>query len=36
MPAAWIWVVRDGRFVRGEVFPHPSAAEERFAQLTVV
>ena len=36
MPAAWIWGVRDGRFVRGEVFPNPSAAEERFAQLTVV
>ena len=36
MPAAWIWEVRDGRFVRGEVFPSPSAAEERFAQLTVV
>jgi ketosteroid isomerase-like protein len=36
MPAAWIWRVRDGRFVRGEVFPNPSAAEERFAQLTVV
>jgi len=36
MPAAWIWEVRDGLFVRGEVFPDPSAAEERFAQLTVV
>ena len=36
MPAAWIWEVRDGRFVRGEVFPNPSAAEQRFAQLTVV
>jgi ketosteroid isomerase-like protein len=36
MPAAWIWAVRDGRFVRGEVFPDPSAAEERFAQLSVV
>jgi ketosteroid isomerase-like protein len=36
MPAAWIWLVRDGRFLRGEVFPNPSAAEERFAQLTVV
>ncbi len=36
MPAAWIWGVHDGRFVRGEVFPDPSAAEERFAQLTIV
>ena len=36
MPAAWIWEVREGRFVRGEVFPSPSAAEERFSQLTVV
>ncbi|HEY1355089.1 MAG TPA: nuclear transport factor 2 family protein [Solirubrobacterales bacterium] len=36
MPAAWIWSVRDGLFVRGEVFPNPSAAEEQFAQLTVV
>jgi ketosteroid isomerase-like protein len=36
MPAAWIWVVRDGRFVRGEVFPDLASANERFAQLTVV
>jgi ketosteroid isomerase-like protein len=36
MPASWIWLVRDGRFLRGEVFPNPSAAEERFAQLTLV
>jgi ketosteroid isomerase-like protein len=36
MPAAWIWGVRDGRFVRGEVFPNPSAAEARFAELTIV
>jgi ketosteroid isomerase-like protein len=35
MPCAWIWAVRDHRFVRGEVFPDPTAAEERFAQLTV-
>jgi ketosteroid isomerase-like protein len=35
MPAAWIWCVHEGRFVRGEVFPNPSAAEERFSQLTV-
>jgi ketosteroid isomerase-like protein len=36
MPVAWIWQVSDGRFVRGEVFPNPSAAEERFARLNVV
>jgi ketosteroid isomerase-like protein len=36
MPAAWIWLVRDGLFLRGEVFPNPSAAVDRFAQLTVV
>ena len=36
MPAAWIWGVHEGRFVRGEVFPNPSAAEERFSQLTLV
>jgi ketosteroid isomerase-like protein len=35
IPAAWIWEVRGGRFVRGEVFPNPSAAEERFSRLTV-
>jgi len=31
MPVAWIWQVRDGRFVRGEVFPDPALAVERFA-----
>jgi ketosteroid isomerase-like protein len=36
MPAAWIWGIRDGRFIRGEVFPDPSAAEERFAQLSAI
>lgn len=36
MPASWIWKIRDNHFVRGEVFPDPSAAEERFTQLTVV
>jgi ketosteroid isomerase-like protein len=35
IPAAWIWEVRDGRFVRGEVFPNPSAAKQRFSRLTV-
>jgi ketosteroid isomerase-like protein len=31
MPVAWIWELRDGRFVRGEVFPDPQEAEQRFA-----
>jgi ketosteroid isomerase-like protein len=31
MPAAWIWEVRDGRFVRGEVFVDPEQAAARFA-----
>jgi len=31
MPVAWIWEVRDGRFVRGEVFPDPEQAVARFA-----
>lgn len=31
MPVGWIWQVRDGRFVRGEVFPDPERAVERFA-----
>jgi ketosteroid isomerase-like protein len=30
MPAAWIWEVRDDRFVRGEVFPDPADAALRF------
>jgi serine phosphatase RsbU (regulator of sigma subunit)/ketosteroid isomerase-like protein len=30
MPVAWIWKLRDGRFVRGEVFPDPEQAEARF------
>jgi ketosteroid isomerase-like protein len=34
LPTAWIWGVRDGLFVRGEVFPNPSAAAGRFAELT--
>jgi ketosteroid isomerase-like protein len=33
MPAAWIWQVRDGSFVRGEVFPDPSSAAERFLSV---
>jgi ketosteroid isomerase-like protein len=31
MPAAWIWRLRDGLFVRGEVFVDPETAIERFA-----
>jgi ketosteroid isomerase-like protein len=31
VPVAWIWQVRDGLFVRGEVFPDPEQAVERFA-----
>ena len=34
MPAAWIWQVRDGRFIRGEVFRDPSSASERFLVVT--
>jgi ketosteroid isomerase-like protein len=31
LPVAWIWEVRDDRFVRGEVFPDPEQATARFA-----
>jgi ketosteroid isomerase-like protein len=31
VPIAWIWEVRDGRFVHGEVFPDPEQAVVRFA-----
>ncbi len=31
VPVAWIWQLRDGRFVRGEVFPDPEQATARFA-----
>lgn len=34
VPVAWIWQVRDGRFVRGEVFPNPEDAVGRFAVST--
>lgn len=34
MPAAWIWEIRDGRFVRGEVFADPVEADLRFAATT--
>jgi len=30
MPATWIWDLRDGLFVRGEVFVEPAEAERRF------
>lgn len=35
VPVAWIWEVRDGRFVRGEVFPDPEQAVARFASVVV-
>lgn len=31
MPVAWIWELRDGRFVRGEIFADPEEAVARFA-----
>jgi serine phosphatase RsbU (regulator of sigma subunit)/ketosteroid isomerase-like protein len=34
MPVAWIWEVRDGRFVRGEVLSDPEQAVARFAVVT--
>lgn len=33
MPAAWIWRLMGGLFVRGEVFADPAAAIARFARL---
>ncbi len=35
MPAAWIWELRDGSFVRGEVFVDPAQALARFARGAV-
>jgi ketosteroid isomerase-like protein len=35
IPLAWIWQVRDGRFVRGEVFPDLENAFEQFSAITV-
>jgi ketosteroid isomerase-like protein len=32
MPAAWIWELRDGFFIRGEVFVDPVEADRRFAE----
>jgi ketosteroid isomerase-like protein len=34
MPVAWIWLVREGRFVRGEVFTDPQAAAARFLSVS--
>jgi ketosteroid isomerase-like protein len=34
VPAAWIWHLRDGRFVRGEVFPDAEQAVARFADVS--
>lgn len=34
MPVAWIWGVRDDRFVRGEVFPDPEQGVARFAVIS--
>lgn len=31
MPVAWIWQLRDRRFIRGEVFPNPEEAIARFS-----
>jgi serine phosphatase RsbU (regulator of sigma subunit)/ketosteroid isomerase-like protein len=33
VPIAWVWEVRDGRFVQGEVFPDPEQAAERFSTV---
>lgn len=34
MPAAWIWQVRGGLFVRGDVFADPTRAIAHFDQIT--
>jgi len=31
-PVAWIWEIRDERFIRGEVFPDPAQATASFAR----
>lgn len=36
VPVAWIWEVRGGLFVRGEVFPDPEQAVKRFAAVIPV
>jgi ketosteroid isomerase-like protein len=33
MPVAWIWEVRNGRLIGGEVFPDPEQAAARFAAV---
>jgi ketosteroid isomerase-like protein len=33
MPAAWLWGLKAGQFVRGEVFPDPEEAIARFEAL---
>jgi ketosteroid isomerase-like protein len=33
MPVAWIWELRDGRFVSGEAFADPEEAVMRFAAV---
>jgi len=35
MPAAWIWHLRDGLFVRGEVFADPARALAHFERASV-
>ncbi|HEX2096311.1 MAG TPA: nuclear transport factor 2 family protein [Solirubrobacterales bacterium] len=35
IPLAWIWEVRDGRFVRGEVYPDLESAFEQFSAIAV-
>jgi ketosteroid isomerase-like protein len=34
IPVAWIWEVREGRFVRGEVFADPEEAALRFSAIS--
>ena len=34
MPVGWVWELRDGSFIRGEVFPDPEHAAERFAAVS--
>lgn len=35
MPVAWIWRLRDGLFIRGEVFTDPEEAVARFSRAEV-
>jgi ketosteroid isomerase-like protein len=34
MPVAWIWQLREGLFVRGEVFVDPDVAVAQFAEIS--